>query len=180
MVGGGLTPTGRLFVAVVPPAEVAMALADRLDSLSIPGRHVPPINWHITLRFVGRVDAVTYDRWLASLEQVEGEPLRMRLEGLGAFPRPQSATVVWVGVMAPGIERLAAMVEEATQRAGIPAEERPFRPHLTLARVRPPVDARAVVERADLGPGLTWRADRFSVMAAAGSRYEIYETFAFA
>ena len=179
MVAEGLTPTGRLFVAVVPPAEVALALADRLDSLPIPGRRVPPTNWHVTLRFVGRVDAVTYDRWLASLEQVRAEPLRVRLQGLGAFPKPRSATVVWVGVVAPGIERLAALVEEATQDAGIPAEERPFRPHLTLTRVRPPVDARAVVVRADLGPGLTWRADTFSVMAAAGTRYETYETFAF-
>lgn len=179
MVGEGLTPTGRLFVALVPPAEVAMALVDRLDSLPIPGRRISPANWHVTLRFVGRVDAVTFDRWLASLDQVKAEPLRIRLQGLGAFPKPRSASVVWAGVVAPGIERLAAMVEEATQDAGIPAEERPFRPHLTLARVRPPVDARAVVERADLGLGLIWKADNFCVMAAAGSRYETYETFAF-
>lgn len=179
MVGEGLTATGRVFVALVPPTEVALALSDGLEPLPIPGRRVPPPNWHITLRFVGRVGQVTYDRWLAALDQIEAEPFKVRLEGLGGFPQSRSATVVWAGVVAPGLDHLAAMVEEATQSAGIAAEERPFRPHLTLARVRPPADVRALMETADIGAGLTWRAGTFHVMAAAGGRYEIHETLAF-
>lgn len=179
MVGEGLIPTGRVFAALVPPTEVVVALSDRLEPLSIPGRRVPPPNWHITLRFVGRVGEVTYQRWLAALDQVRSDPVRVHLQGLGAFPQARSATVVWTGVVATAIGELAAKVEEASQDAGIPAEERPFRPHLTLARVRPPADVRALVAEADIGTGLTWRAGSFRVMSAVGSRYQTHETFTF-
>lgn len=173
----GVTPSGRVFAAVVPSAEVILALADRLSSLEIPGKPVPPPNWHVTLRFVGRVDDVTYDRWLGALDQVTSRPVRIGLRGLGAFPHPPRATVLWAGVDAPGIDDLAGVVEEATQIAGLPAEERPFRPHLTLARIRPPEDVRAVLERGRRIPMLSWMADAFHVMSAVGSRYVVHESF---
>ena len=68
------------------------------------------------------------------------------------------------------------MVEEATQEAGLPSEERPFRPHLTLARVRPPADVRSLVEQGDVGI-LRWTVTSFRVMSAVGSRYATHETF---
>lgn len=173
----GVTPSGRVFAAVVPPAEVVLALADRLSSLEIPGKPVPPPNWHVTLRFVGRVDDVSYDRWLGTLDQVTSMPMRIGLDGLGAFPKPPRATVLWAGVDAPGLEDLAGAIEEATQIAGLPAEERPFRPHLTLARIRPPEDVRAVLERGRRLPALSWMADAFHVMSAVGSRYVVHESF---
>ncbi|MGH8948172.1 MAG: 2'-5' RNA ligase family protein, partial [Acidimicrobiia bacterium] len=58
----------RIFVAVSLPDEIRMALADRLESVEMPGRAVPPENWHITLRFVGRADEVAIDRMLAALD----------------------------------------------------------------------------------------------------------------
>jgi len=71
---------------------------------------------------------------------------------------------------------LAAAVDAAADRAGLGSEERPFVPHLTISRVRPPEDVRRLTEVQD-----RWRASftisRFHVMAAVGSRYQVYETY---
>lgn len=154
-----------------------MALADRLSRLDIPGRRVPSDNWHITLRFAGVLEPVAYERWLAALDDASGPgALDVHLRGLGAFPNPRRATVVWVGVESEGIEEVAARVEEAAQAAGLEPEERPYRPHLTVARVRPPADVRALVE-SEVIDGLGWKATSFEIMAAVGSRYRTFESF---
>ncbi len=66
-------------------------------------------------------------------------PFSLRLTGLGAFPRPGAATVLWVGVedATGAVERLAAQCEQAARDVGFEPEERPFHPHVTLARIRP-------------------------------------------
>ena len=173
---------GRIFAAVPLPPPVGMALAGSLAPHPIPGRLAPPENWHITLRFLGRVDQVTYERFLSALE-VEGcEPFRVRLGGIGAFPNPRRATVIWVGVEEgdSGLAALNEITEEAAQRAGLEAEERPFHPHLTLSRVRPPADIRDLEGvTVDLG----WRCDRVVVYRShtgrGGARYEPLETVRF-
>lgn len=189
MVGVGLSaddgsPTGRLFAAIVPPTDVVLALADVTSRWDVPGKLVPPENWHITLRFVGGLDDVTWDRWRAGLDESDlGGPMRVRLGRPGAFPKPRKATVVFAQVDAPEMEDLAEVVEEATVAAGIDPEERPFHPHLTLARVRPPADVRELTERTE-ATGISWTADRIHLMAGvgnrsaeAGHRYHSFESF---
>lgn len=177
MVEDELTPTGRVFAAVVPPPEVVAALDDRLENLSIPGRPVPPPNWHLTLRFIGKVDEVRYQRWLGAIDSAAlPSPFRVTLGGLGAFPRPARATVLWVGVEGDQLSDLATVVDEAAAEAGLGGEERPFRPHLTISRVRPPADVRPLIDAGD-GWKLPFRVREFHVMAALGSRYRVYETF---
>lgn len=177
MVENELIPKGRVFAAVVPPAEVVAVLAARLEGLSIPGRPVPPPNWHVTLRFVGKVEEIAYERWLGEMDTaaLPGR-FRMALTGLGAFPRSARATVLWVGVQGDGLTELAAAVDEAADGAGLGREERPFRPHLTVARVRPPADVRPLID-ADDDWTMAFPVEEFHVMAAVGSRYRVYETF---
>jgi RNA 2',3'-cyclic 3'-phosphodiesterase len=173
----------RVFVAVPLPDEVRMALADRLERLDMPGRVVPPENWHITLRFLGWADDVAFDRMLAALDESDlGSPFNVMLGEMGAFPRPQSATVIWLAV-SEGLTRLevlAATAEEAAQSAGFDPEERPFRAHLTLSRVRPAED---VSDLLDSFPGadLRWRCGSVVVyrshLGRDGARYEALETF---
>lgn len=174
-----LTPPGRVFAAVVPPPEVRAALVQRLDPLEIPGRPVPPGNWHLTLRFIGEVEATGYERWLAELDESAWvPPFRVRLGGLDAFPRRAKATVLWVGAHSDSLAGLAATVDEAAANAGLGNEERPFRPHLTISRVRPPADVRGLVEQAGEEWDIAFRVNSFHIMAAAGNRYRTYETFA--
>ncbi len=174
-----MASVGRVFAAVPLPPEVRLALEDALTGLKIPGRLVPPENWHLTLRFLGSVEEVTYERFLAGLGGVEERgPFTVRLGHLGAFPRPKRATVVWIGVDR-GVEDLVELnlvTEGAARAAGLPAEERPYHPHLTLARVRPPRDVSDLIgTRFDLG----WVVDRVvvyrSLLGTGGARYEPLE-----
>ena len=131
---------GRLFVGIDLDYAGRAILAQMLTDVgTIPGRVVPRENWHLTLRFLGGVDEVTADRLLAALDQEDWPaPFDLRLSGLGAFPNPRRATVLWVGVPGEQIDMLARHVEDAVSSCGFPPEDRPFRPHLTLSRIRPP------------------------------------------
>ena len=138
--------TERCFVAVPLPAEVRMAVDAWREGLDLPGRQVPLRNLHVTLRFVGAADAIGRERLTAALDSAElGEPFSFRIGGLGGFPKLGKATVAWAAIHRDGgkVADLAAVVEEAVASAGFGYEERPFRAHLTLARIRPPRDLRS-------------------------------------
>lgn len=159
-----------------------MALAERIAKLPIPGRLAPPENWHITLRFLGSIDQVTYERFLSALDVADFAPFQIRFGEIGAFPNKRRATVVWVGIDAgeEGLGAINDIAESAAQAAGLSAEERPFHPHLTLARVRPPADVRGLAgTRVELG----WQCDRVvvyrSITGRGGARYEPLETLRF-
>jgi len=170
-----------VFAAVALPDEVRRALADRVGSLRVPGKTAPPRNWHITLRFCGALDEVGLDRFVAGLAAVEDEPVfRIGLSGFGAFPNARRSTVVWAGV-GPGAGRLARLneiAERAAQSAGLAEEERPYRPHVTLSRVRPPEScAHLLGETLDL----SWRCESVVVfrshLGEGPARHEPLEAF---
>lgn len=173
-----MIPDGRVFAAVKPPTEVVAAVEDRLVSEAIPGRRVPPENWHITLRFIGETEPVGYERWLANLDAApKPSAFRLSLGAVGAFPKPARATVLWVGVHGEDIAGLAEVVDDAAEASGLGREERPFRPHLTVARIRPPEDVRRLTDARAGEERLPFRVTEFHVMAAVGGRYRVYETF---
>ena len=90
---------GRVFLAVRVPSDVRAALAAHMASLEIPGRLVPAENWHLTARFLGTVDEITYDRFLGELAQADlPDAFPVRLGRIGGFPNSKRANVVWVGV----------------------------------------------------------------------------------
>ena len=159
-----------------------MALADRVSSLPIPGRVAQPENWHLTLRFLGQIEEVSYDRFLAGLAAVEEvRPFSITLDRFGGFPKVGKASVVWAGV-GDGEEqmtRLNEIAEEASQASGLQPEERPYHPHLTLARVRPPDDIRHLTEES---LALRWTNSEVVVyrshLGRQGARYEPLESFA--
>ncbi len=82
----------RLFLAVALDDDARHALAARLAAIAddgLPGKVVPPGNWHLTLRFLGPTSEVRRDLLLAALEVGLDQPsFTARLAGLGAFPRP--------------------------------------------------------------------------------------------
>lgn len=159
-----------------------MALADLIGRFDLPGKVAPPENWHITFRFLGSIGEVAYERVLAELDSVDlGRSFRIGLGELGAFPQPRKATVIWMG-LSKGTERLhelAEISEEAAQAAGLAPNERPFRPHLTLSRVRPAQDVSRLVEEAP-AMDIEWRCESVVIyrshLGRGGASYEPLET----
>ena len=172
---------GRVFVAVPVPAEVRAMLAAHVATLDIPGRLAPAENWHITVRFLGTLDEITYDRFLGEMSQAElPQAFSIRLGSIGGFPSTRKATVVWVGVDQGDQEMTSIneIAEAAAQTVGLEPEDRPFHPHLTLSRVRPP---RSVTQLLEEDVDLRWIAEEVivyqSVPARGGVTYEPLEVF---
>lgn len=175
-----------MFLAVPLTAEARGAMSALLAGAApagLPGRVVRPDNWHVTLRFLGDADEVARDRLLAALDGADrGERFSVRWGPLGAFPNPRRATVLWVGADrgAGAFERLAGVAEESARSAGFPPEDRPFRAHLTLSRIRPHQDVSPLLDR--VGPlGVVMPVDRVvlyrSHLGRGGARYEEIEEF---
>jgi len=173
----------RLFVAAALTTEARHALAATLAGVAIPGRRVDPANWHLTLRFIGEVGSVETDRLSGALDQADlGGRFGVQWAGLGAFPRPTKATVLWIGLREGSTEltSLASRVETAVLAAGVAAEDRPFRPHLTLSRIRPPQDVSPLVEAA-APTAVRMSVEQVLLMEShlgrGGARYSLVESF---
>jgi 2'-5' RNA ligase len=105
-----------------------------------------PASIHLTIKFLGDMDEQVIDPLRAALEQAIGSRLAVNvpLERLGAFPRPQSPRVLWVGpsenwergAEAKRVAELHGAIEQACEGLRFLRETRPFSPHLTLARIR--------------------------------------------
>ena len=175
---------GRIFVGIELPADTRQALAARLNAEldgKIPGRVVPPANWHVTIRFLGEVGEVDYDRLLAELSTADlGRPFAVVFDALGAFPRSKRATVLWVGVSngEDSLNRLADRSWSAIDAIGFPPEDRPFHPHLTLSRLRPPEDVNRLISEAN-PLRVPARVDAITVFRShlrqGGARYEVLD-----
>ncbi len=128
----------RLFVAVDLPHEVKEAL--RPVCRGLPEAHwVAQEQLHLTLRFIGDADDGTFAAIRAALAKVKGTPFDLALEGVGHFPPGKRARVLWVGMEHnETLLKLTQDVALALVTAGVPPEERPFSPHITLARFREP------------------------------------------
>lgn len=170
-------------MAVPVPDEVRHRLVAALGAAVdvIPGKVVRPGNWHVTLRFLGEIEETAYELLVGRLAEAElGERFRLRWGGLGAFPRAQRATVLWIGPDRgqEALAELAAAVDGAVDRAGFPAEDRPFNPHLTLSRIRPAADVSTLVG-ATPPFGITMTVDRVTVyqsrLGSGGAAYRILE-----
>jgi 2'-5' RNA ligase len=154
----------RAFVAVELPAAVLDAVEQRTAGITVPGRRATRDQWHLTLQFLGNradVDAVT-----RALVGIDVAPFGARLGCAGAFPRAARGTVLWLGVTdgTEWLARLADAVMERTEPLGYERDERPYRPHLTLARCRAPTDLRETIAALGDDPvGPAWRVDAVTV-----------------
>ncbi len=133
----------RLFLALSLPDDLRAELA----AVTAPLREAAPAaRWvhadklHITARFIGEQPDDFVPRAIAALAEAAARtpPLGLQLKGLGAFPTWSRARVVWAGVgYEPRLELLHHDLEVACMSLGLEVEGRPFRPHVTLARLEP-------------------------------------------
>ncbi len=133
----------RTFVALDLPADVQKDLAAfcaPLQKLDVAVSWIRPDRIHLTLKFLGNVEEAAVDSIGDALRSAV-EPIRpfaLRPAGCGAFPSLREMRVVWVGVQGDlePLKDLHRRVEEALERLGFARENRPFRAHLTLGRVK--------------------------------------------
>ncbi len=124
----------RLFVAVRPPASIRERMLDLMEG-------VPGARWqddeqlHITLRFIGEVDARVADDVAAALGTVRHPGFEITLDGIGKFGSRGRVNAIWAGVRPHDqLAHLHRKIDHALVRAGLAPERRAYLPHLTLAR----------------------------------------------
>lgn len=133
----------RLFVAAELPDSLRLRLAavqEAMRGAPLPVRWVRPEGIHLTLKFLGETDERRLEAIVQALALAGRDVSPFRLSAGGAVPFPQRGTprLVWVEVEGDleAARRLAATVDRAAAALGFPPEEREFKAHLTLGRVR--------------------------------------------
>lgn len=109
-----------------------------------------PENIHLTVKFFGNVEEAKVPSISAALARVTKQfgPVEIQVGKTGVFPRPSRPQVLWIGIddQSGGLARLQERVEAECARAGFSKEDRAFRPHLTVARIRKPHLANRLAE----------------------------------
>ena len=135
----------RIFLAINPPAEVRQRVWEATAPLREVAQDItwiPEAKVHLTLKFIGetaeeRVGLLSTA--MADIARTHAAPV-VHLGGVGAFPNFRRPRVIWMGIdPEPRLELLHHDVELACDNLGYELEGRPYRPHLTLARVRRPL-----------------------------------------
>lgn len=135
----------RLFIALDLPEEWKRILAQPEASIGWLGRGVKwvePRGMHLTLKFLGEVEETLLPQIRDGITVACStiSTFTMRLQGTGVFPNPKRPRVYWAGIEAPRqLMDLQTRMDAEMQRIGFPAEEHPFRPHLTIARIKDPI-----------------------------------------
>jgi 2'-5' RNA ligase len=175
----------RLFTGIAVDAANVPLLLERARALRVTYpelRWSAPVGWHVTLQFYGMVDAAREQRLRERLKTVDAKGVEVALRGTGTFER---AGVLWTGVgLTEDLEELQRRVLEVGEACGFAREERPYRPHVTLARRKGRggwwkfrEGEIADVER-EYG---SFRAEEFvlyeSVAGVGGSRYEVVDRY---
>jgi 2'-5' RNA ligase len=128
----------RIFIGIDLDPEVRARISrfvEGIGSFAPEARWVRPESLHITLKFIGEQTPERVEAISARLRRVEGSAFEIRCGGYGFFPTAKAPRVFWIGIQAgPQLAELAERVDVAVAEFGIPQEDRPYSPHLTLAR----------------------------------------------
>jgi RNA 2',3'-cyclic 3'-phosphodiesterase len=176
----------RLFAGIAMSEEARQVLERATLRLRAPEdglRWSLPEQWHITLVFLGTVGTEQYEPLVRVLRGIRGAVVPVEVDGVGMFDRPG---ILYAAVeVSPALARLQRALAKAVESVGFELEDRPYRPHITLARsrhragaktlsrLRPKAEQQRVRAR--------WNAPEFllyeSVPSPSGSRYEVRERF---
>jgi 2'-5' RNA ligase len=180
----------RLFAGIGLDDAVRSGLArclpiDEASAGGVPGlRWLPPHNWHLTLQFFGSVQEDAVAGLHAACERAARArpPFAIELGGAGAFASPRRARVLWIGVRS-GHDQVAALAEALfahSEPLGFPREQREFRSHVTVARLKAPGDVRSLVGSLRVPP-LAMQVAALTLyrshLARTGAEYEALASF---
>jgi RNA 2',3'-cyclic 3'-phosphodiesterase len=143
----------RTFICI----EIPQSIKERINRLQEILRQIDaqiswtkPSNIHLTLKFLGGVEATRIERVKKALERAANgiSPFEVEVGRAGCFPSPRSPRVLWVGFsnLPERLQQLYSNIEDELAREGFEREKRKFSPHLTIARIRPPHNAARVAD----------------------------------
>jgi RNA 2',3'-cyclic 3'-phosphodiesterase len=132
----------RTFVAVDASSIAIVKLQNEILSKAEGNlrdiRAVEPQNFHFTLIFLGEISDHDLEKVKEKLAELQFEPFTVTYNGIGGFPNPAAARVVWVGVDPKGGQKLTALAQEVVVKMselGFKADK-PFSPHMTFLRAK--------------------------------------------
>ena len=132
----------RSFVSIdLDDQQILSRVGSILSSLQAIGGDLKPVereNIHLTLKFLGNVSSSRLSEVKTSLHQLAFPAFTTEIKGAGAFPNLNHMTVIWVGVNEgwSQVEQIYEQVEKLLSPLGFRKENRPFSPHITIARIR--------------------------------------------
>ncbi len=161
----------RLFFALWPDESVRAEIQAQVSTFPLPGgRLVAENNTHITLAFLGDIDAGTRADLIREATSLRITPFSLTLDHVGCWPKPK---IAWLAPSSPPEQlfRLAAALHLLSQNCGLSLAERPFRPHLTVAR-----KVACLTADIPLQP-ISWNINKFclldSISHASGVEYQV-------
>ena len=177
----------RAFIAMDVSEDVRRRLEELRKHLERFGKDVkwvPVENVHITLKFLGNIEETRVNGIKEVMQSLacRTKPFTLKAKGTGCFPSIKKIRVVWAG-LAGELDKLVFFqreLENNLQKVGFPKEDRTFKPHLTLGRMKSPRNdaslARAIVDNA------SFESDEFtvdhvtlykSILKPSGAKYEV-------
>lgn len=174
----------RLFVAVDFPDDAMAQVLDTCYGVR-EARWTPREQIHLTLRFIGEVGNSVFDAICSALCGVEVPPFPISLKGAGYFPPRGTPRVLWLGVdRSDELLSLHTQIETAMNDAGIARDGRKFRPHITVARLRPAASPESIIpflSRNSLFKTDPFKVNRFhlfsSTLRKEGALHTVEETY---
>ncbi len=144
----------RAFIAISLTKEIQnkiLKIQEQLKESQADVKWVEPENIHLTLKFLGNVEEKKIEEIKEILEKIseEYEKFSMELLKIGAFPKLSNPRVIWISIE-KGKEELQKIfldLEEGLNKIGFKREERGFSAHITIGRVRSPLNRSELLER---------------------------------
>lgn len=183
----------RLFFAVTLPDDVIAGVAAAQTLVRKPAgedgiRWTRPEQFHYTLKFLGEQPPARASKAAVAAESIcDGvEPFELVLGGIGAFPNINRPGTIWLGATsgAEALAELAGNLDRSLHKAGFALENRPLKPHLTLARIKSyqgEGSAAKALKKVEIGEVGRAAIDRFVLMQSntkpTGSEYTVIQSF---
>lgn len=145
----------RMFCAFELPQTLRRSISDHAQRVrdAVPDAAASwskPDNIHLTMKFFGNVDQAQVPAISAAASRVvkEFSPIQIEVGKTGVFPRPSRPQVLWIGIddRSGALSKLQERLEDEFALEGFAKEDRAFRPHLTIARIRRSQNANQLAE----------------------------------